>query len=297
MSDIVVYRDGFLPSEGDAPVEPPFDTDYWEFVDGADRIAGLFDIKSDTAFADVASSQHYSGIPNYYSYERHCTLFRQYVFPEFGDLYPHVIDPSHSEYFSVMGPMDANNHRNGGIRAKVLCTLSSDGDLIVCPTYLSFGLYSRIYVVDSSGNTVGVLRQGSGNTILSSTYHPTLSKAVDWGGQNVDVHVHPAPTDRMAFDLGYWGSYSVWAAPSPKPEFDFSATFTFGDEAGVFLPHWHTENYNPGFTLITWAASLLMLGGPRSRMVRALSPRRFGLHMQHPKLPPTGDFFGEEILG
>ena len=57
------------------------------------------------------------------------------------------------------------------------------------------------------------------------------------------------------------------------------------------------DRTKPGYSFLDLYFSDDVDSAGGSGYFKPLNPRRFGLHMQHPKLPPTGDFLGEEILG
>ena len=291
MSVIPAYRNAYIPSVADPAVEPAF-SDFWTVTDGATRVGGAYDVTLDTAFSTVQTDQHFSTVSNWPgNKEFYRVLVRQYIYPEFGDLLSNGLVPA--TYFGVTGPPPA---RTGGTRLKVNGIVKKDGEIVTPPSTFDSRVCYRCSVVDASGNEVGVRQQSafmSGDVIESHYTHRVDPAALDWSGANVNTHIHPAAMDRLVVEIGFQASYFLSGSPN---ELDLSVFTVFGDEAADFLVHLSTEDKNPGFSLIYWVQQLGGTGN-LARFTKAMRPTRSALRIQHPPVPPTGDFLGEEFFG
>ena len=298
MSQVVVCRNAFLPSSGDPAVTPAFDA-FWLNTSVADRMGGLYDVKSDTPFLVIGPiAQHFSAVENWTPgshREYYRILVRQYVFPEFGVLEQYGASAPY-EWFSWVSGIPA--HTGGPVRLKAYGTYTEGSGPIVPPSGFWVGTQTRASVVDSSGTEVARFGQSyplTGMQILGhyAGWHPTEPTACDWQPQQYNHHIHPAETDRLVLDVGFFATSFITSGVVPA---DLSVYFVFGDEGTKYLDHRSVEDDNPGFALVHWVQSF---GGAADqiRFSKAMRPTRSALRIQHPPVPPTGDFLGEEFFG
>ena len=207
----------------------------------------------------------------------------------------------------VTKPMRANHGVGSGnsVSLSVSVRVQMNDDPYPLPNswLANHQLVVRVYIFDPFDNSLTLLR--------SQAYWPIMAISDLYrrgGGMTLPAPFILPEDGSVVLEVGshlyaYSGYWSI-----PLNPFDSTAKAEFGDSAADDLSTSNSDHTqkNPWMQISGLVSALIPSSQPLpspllarrvGRFHKPLAPTRLALHMQHPKLPPTGDFFGEEILG
>jgi len=300
MADTLVYSDSFLAECGEPVAEVPFgsgwtDTtlaeSYQGWMNTPQRLTGEpLDWRSfqpyvpdsddgKVAFSTVSVSGSIGkGYPTVTK-----TLLRQFTFGPIGDiLMSHLFRLAVAMNVRCMGSLSCED---------VPWYPDHTGDRVCV------ALLSRLMVF--RGQTTVYMSSFVATPVEGANFYGLVFHHDELSGHSVRIGSYPAgtviPGDIIAYQVGleainYTGTH-------PGKDYDYTFDVEFGSLSSQRQGPNATQN-NPCTPFTYWMdLPPLLIGGSGSKFTKAMRPTRSALRIQHPPVPPTGDFFGEEILG